>query len=130
MTMAPFVRGEVSVACVTVFNELQTLISEGVGDLVLFDPADYGIVIPRDTIVTTEKMIKERPDVAQRFLRASLRGWKYAIENQAEAVEITLKQNPALKKGPPDHHDARGGQAHAVGPEQGERRGLPRSQDG
>lgn len=98
VTMAPFVRGEVSVACVTVFNELQTLISEGVGDLVLFDPADYGIVIPRDTIVTTDKMIKERPDVAQRFLRASLRGWKYAIENQPEAVEITLKQNPALKK--------------------------------
>jgi ABC-type multidrug transport system fused ATPase/permease subunit len=96
--MAPFVRGEVSVACVTVFNELQTLISEGVGDLVLFDPADYGIVIPRDTIVTTDKMLKERPDVAQRFLRASLRGWKYAIENQPEAVEITLKQNPALKK--------------------------------
>jgi len=48
--------------------------------------------------VTTDKMLKERPDVAQRFLRASLRGWKYAIENQPEAVEITLKQNPALKK--------------------------------
>jgi NitT/TauT family transport system substrate-binding protein len=98
VTMAPFVRGEVDVACVTVFNELQTLITEGVKDLVLFDPADYGIVIPRDTIVTTEKTIKERPQVVQRFLRASLRGWKYAIENQPEAVDITLKQSPNLKK--------------------------------
>jgi len=98
VTMTPFLRNEVSVACVTVFNELQSLIADGVTDLVLFDPADYGIVIPRDTIVTTEKMIKERPEVAQRFLRASLRGWKYAIENQPEAVEITLKQSPNLKK--------------------------------
>jgi len=98
VTMAPFLRNEVSVACVTVFNELQSLIADGVTDLVLFDPADYGIIIPRDTIVTTEKMIKERPEVVQRFLRASLRGWKYAIENQPEAVDITLKQSPNLKK--------------------------------
>jgi NitT/TauT family transport system substrate-binding protein len=98
VTMAPFLRNEVAVASVTGFNELQTLYAEGLRDLVLFDPADYGIVIPRDTIVTTEKTIKERPEVVQRFLRASLRGWKYAIENQAEAVDITLKQNPALKK--------------------------------
>jgi NitT/TauT family transport system substrate-binding protein len=98
VTMAPFLRDEVSVASVTAFNELQTLYAEGLKDLVLFDPADYGIVIPRDTIVTTDKMIKERPQIVQRFLRASLRGWKYAIENQPEAVEITLKVNPALKK--------------------------------
>jgi NitT/TauT family transport system substrate-binding protein len=98
VTMAPFVRNEVSVACVTVFNELQSLYADGIKDLVMFDPADYGIVIPRDTIVTTEKMIKERPEVVQRFLRASLKGWKYAIDNQAEAVDITMKQSPNLKK--------------------------------
>jgi NitT/TauT family transport system substrate-binding protein len=98
VSMTPFIRNEVSVACVTVFNELQTLYAEGIKDLALFDPADYGIVIPRDTIVTTEKMIRERPEVVQRFLRASLRGWKYAIENQPEAVDITMKQSPNLKK--------------------------------
>lgn len=98
VTMQPFIRNEVSVAMVTTYNELQTLYAEGLKDLVLFDPADYGIVIPRDPIVTSEKTIRERPDVVQRFLRATLRGWKYAIENQAEAVDIVLKQNPGLKK--------------------------------
>jgi NitT/TauT family transport system substrate-binding protein len=98
VTMAPFVRNEVQVASVTVYNELQTLYAEGVKDLVLFDPADYGVIVPRDPIITTDKMVKEKPDVVQRFLRASLRGWKYAIENQPEAVDIVLKQNPALKK--------------------------------
>src|SRR5690606_34130975 len=29
-------------------------------------------------------------EVAARFIRASIRGWEYAIENQAEAVEIVL----------------------------------------
>lgn len=98
VTMQPFIRNEVSVAMVTMYNELQTLYAEGLKDLVLFDPADYGIVIPRDPIVTSEKMIRERPEVVQRFLRASLRGWKYALEHQPEAVDIVMKQNPNLKK--------------------------------
>ena len=81
VTMAPFLRGEVDVASVTPYNELQTLYEGGHKDLVLFDPADYGVVVPRDPIVTSEKMIKERPAVVQGFLRASLRGWKWAVEH-------------------------------------------------
>lgn len=103
VTMAPFVRGEVDVASVTPYNELQTLLAEGHKNLVLFDPADYGVVVPRDPIVTSEKVIKERPEVVQRFLRASLRGWKHALEHQEEAVDIVMKQNPALKR---DHQAA------------------------
>jgi NitT/TauT family transport system substrate-binding protein len=98
VTMAPFIRGEVDVASVTPYNELQTLYEEGHKDLVLFDPADYGVIVPRDPIVTSDKMIRERPDVVQRFLRASLRGWKYALENQNEAVDIVMKQNANLKR--------------------------------
>jgi NitT/TauT family transport system substrate-binding protein len=98
VTMAPFLRNEVAVAAANTYNELQTLYAEGLRDLVIFDPAEFGIVIPRDTIVTSERMVREKPDVVQRFLRASLRGWKYAIENQAEAVDIVMKQNPNLKK--------------------------------
>lgn len=98
VTMAPFTRGEVDVASVTPYNELQTLYEEGHKDLVLFDPADYGVIVPRDPIVTSDKMIRERPEVVQRFLRASLRGWKYALENQNEAVDIVMKQNANLKR--------------------------------
>jgi NitT/TauT family transport system substrate-binding protein len=103
VTMAPFVRGEVQVASVTPYNELQTLYAEGHKDLVLFDPADHGIIVPRDPIVTSEKMIQERPEVVQRFLRASLRGWKWAVENPEPAVDIVMKQNPNLKR---DHQVA------------------------
>ncbi len=30
-------------------------------------------------------------EVAERFLRASIRGWEYAVENQEEAVSIVLE---------------------------------------
>ncbi|MBI4271755.1 MAG: ABC transporter substrate-binding protein [Candidatus Rokubacteria bacterium] len=103
VTMAPFLRGEVDVASVTPYNELQTLYEGGHKDLVLFDPADYGVVVPRDPIVTSEKMIRERPAVVQGFLRASLRGWKWAVEHPEEAVDIVMKQNPTLKR---DHQVA------------------------
>ncbi|MBU1343271.1 MAG: ABC transporter substrate-binding protein [Proteobacteria bacterium] len=57
---------------------------------------DYGIRLYADTIVTTEKTIKEKPDLVEKFLRASLKGWRYAIENPEEAVAVTLAMDPAL----------------------------------
>lgn len=98
VSMAPFVNNEVPVASVTVYNELQTLYSQGIRDLVIFDPADYGVVVPRDTLITSERMIQERPEVVLRFLRASLRGWKDAVEQQAEAVDLVLRAHPQLKR--------------------------------
>jgi NitT/TauT family transport system substrate-binding protein len=98
VTMSPFINNEIPVASVTVYNELQTLYEQGIKDLVIFDPADYGVIIPRDTIVTSERLVQEKPELVQKFLRASLRGWKAAIENQAEAVELVVKANPNLKR--------------------------------
>ena len=46
---------------------------------------------PSDTLFTTEQLIEENPDLVTRFLRATLRGWREAIEDTEEAVAITLK---------------------------------------
>ena len=59
---------------------------------------DYGIHLYADTIITTERMIEENPDLVERFLRATLRGWRYAIENSAEAVDITLQFDATLNR--------------------------------
>jgi NitT/TauT family transport system substrate-binding protein len=97
-SMLPFLKGEVSVAAATFFNQLPQLRRQGMTDLVVFDPADYGVVFPRDVIITSEKMIADRPDVVQRFLRASLRGWKHAIEHQSEAVAAVMRRAPTLDR--------------------------------
>jgi len=97
-SMMPFLQDEVAVAAATFFNQLPMLRAQGLSDLIVFDPADYGVVFPRDTIITSERMVKERPDVIGRFLRASLRGWRYAATNQAEAVDAVMRRDPNLER--------------------------------
>ena len=45
-------------------------------------------------IVTSEAEIAEKPDVVRRFLRATARGYEYAIEEPDESAEILLKHAP------------------------------------
>jgi NitT/TauT family transport system substrate-binding protein len=59
---------------------------------------DYGIRFYADTIVATEELVEQDPDLVERFLRATLKGWRYAIENPAEAVDITLQYDATLGK--------------------------------
>ena len=54
-------------------------------------PSDYGIHFYSDTLITTQQMIDEKPDLVERFLRASLKGWRYAVAHPGEAVDTTLK---------------------------------------
>lgn len=53
-------------------------------------PGDYGVHLYADTIFTTDALIAENPDVAARFLKATLRGWQHAIGNIDDAVTATL----------------------------------------
>ena len=59
---------------------------------------DYGIRFYADTIITSEELIRQNPDLVERFLRATLKGWRYAIENPTEAVDMTLQYDPTLTR--------------------------------
>ena len=71
---------------VTLYNELNVLKARGVSPRI-FAPDDYGISVPRDTLFTSEKTAAEKPKLVQAFTNATLRGWKYAIQNPVEAVK-------------------------------------------
>lgn len=60
-------------------------------DLNIIWPGDYNIHFYSDTLVTTEEMIEQRPNVVERFLRATLKGWKDALGNTEEAIQVTMK---------------------------------------
>lgn len=49
------------------------------------------------TIVATHKLVKEKPDVVARFVRASMEGWKSFLANPAPAAELIKKDNPNMK---------------------------------
>jgi NitT/TauT family transport system substrate-binding protein len=62
----------------------------------IISPADYGIVTQGYTIFSTDNTAADNADVTLRFLRASLRGVKFTVENPDEANRILIKRDSSL----------------------------------
>ena len=62
----------------------------------IISPADYGIVTQGYTIFTTDQVVQQQPDLVLRFLRATLRGVKFTMENPEEADQAVLKRDSTL----------------------------------
>lgn len=61
----------------------------------ILDPRDYGVDFYGDNLFTTEQEVKENPLRVERLRKATLRGWRYALENPDEMVELIFKKyNP------------------------------------
>ncbi len=54
---------------------------------------DYGVPFYANLITTSQKLIDEKPEMVQKFIRATLRGYQYAIENTQEAANYAHKYN-------------------------------------
>jgi len=48
---------------------------------------EHGVDFYGDTLYTTESMIGREPETVERFVKASLRGWEYALENSEEIAD-------------------------------------------
>jgi NitT/TauT family transport system substrate-binding protein len=55
---------------------------------------DYGVHFYGDTLFTTDELIATQPDQVLRFLRATLKGWTWAIENADKTGALVQKYNP------------------------------------
>jgi len=53
--------------------------------------ADYGVDVYADTLFTSEEIINSAPELVERFLRATIKGWQYTIENEEETIDIILE---------------------------------------
>ncbi len=60
--------------------------------------ADWGVDVYSNALVATDKYIKEKPALIKRFVKASLRGWEFALKNPEEAIEIMAKHRPEIDK--------------------------------
>lgn len=97
VSMTPFIKGDIDMAAATFYNELNVLKRENVS-VRMFIAEDYGVTIPRDTLITSEKMIAENPKLVQAFVTATFKGWKTALESPAEAIDILLKAASGLER--------------------------------
>lgn len=83
-------EGKTDVSTGYIINEPNQVV-EAQGDVNTILMADYGVNMYADVVFATEDTIKNKPELVERFLRATLKGWQYAIEHEDEAVDITLK---------------------------------------
>jgi NitT/TauT family transport system substrate-binding protein len=59
--------------------------------------ADHGLELYGNGIAATEDYIAKNSDVLKRFVRASLKGWKFTIANPGKAAADQIKYVPSLK---------------------------------
>jgi len=59
--------------------------------------ADHGLELYGNGIAATEDYIAKNSDILKRFVRASLKGWKFTIANPEKAAEDQIKFVPSLK---------------------------------
>jgi NitT/TauT family transport system substrate-binding protein len=96
--MGPFYSGQLDVAEVTTFNELQQVYQQGYkpSDLVIFNAMDYGIGLVGHSVVTREEVIAQEPDVVQGMVNATARGWVWAYEHPDETCQMFVQHFPDL----------------------------------
>ena len=56
----------------------------------VFSPRASGIDFYGDNLATTRELAEKDPGKVDRFLRASLRGWEYALQNEDEIIDLIL----------------------------------------
>src|SRR5271155_1427713 len=76
--ITPLLAGAVDVWPGYLINEVLAAKEKGF-DVNVVSPPDYGIDLYADTLFTTEKMLKEKPDIVRKFVTATLKGWTSAI---------------------------------------------------
>jgi NitT/TauT family transport system substrate-binding protein len=59
---------------------------------------DFGLDMYGSGFVTTEAMLTDKPEVVDKFLDASYRGYEYMAQHPDEAADLIVKQYPTLKK--------------------------------
>ena len=83
-------------ACISTmtYNEYWQLIEAGMkpSQLVVFRYEDEGVATLEDGLYTTDQKLADPAEVDRlaRFVKASMEGWKYALDHEAEAVKIVL----------------------------------------
>jgi NitT/TauT family transport system substrate-binding protein len=90
----PILQGQAACVSTMPYNEYWQIIDAGLtpDDLVVFKYEDQGVAMLEDGMYVLEENLKDPAfeDKMVRFVRASMKGWKWAEENAEEAALIVL----------------------------------------
>jgi NitT/TauT family transport system substrate-binding protein len=95
--MTNFIKANVDLADAMTYNEYAQALSGAQGKpLGLVDFNKLGTAVLEDAVAVRRNWIADNEDLLVSFLKASIKGWAYARDNPAEAVQIVLKNGTAL----------------------------------
>ena len=95
--MNPLYTGQVDV--IPVYLNGQPLEARRQGkNINTINPRDYGLRLYGNVYFTTEKMIKDQPDVVQKFVNGLVKAWAFTTTNPDQAIEALLQAEPKLDK--------------------------------
>ncbi|MEE2754294.1 MAG: ABC transporter substrate-binding protein [Candidatus Latescibacterota bacterium] len=90
---APLLAGQVD--AMLGYTEDQPVTVENRGEKVnRIALSDYGIDLYSTNIIVNESYLASNPDLVGRFLKASLKGWAYAVDHPKEAVDTYTAKRP------------------------------------
>lgn len=84
-----FIEGRVDALNGSIANQPFTFTQAGL-NVKTIRPISYGIDFYGDSLFTSEAYIKDNPEQAEAFRRASLKGWYYAMNNVEKVVDLIL----------------------------------------
>jgi NitT/TauT family transport system substrate-binding protein len=98
-SLKPLLSRQLDVVSAMTYNELPALLRSGLKreQLRVFDFNDYGLDFPGDALFAPRALLKDRPELARGMVRASLRGWRDALDDPEAAVRIVLKHDRTKK---------------------------------
>jgi NitT/TauT family transport system substrate-binding protein len=75
------------------YNEYQVVLESGVKpeELNVINYTQEGVGMLEDNLFASEDTVKNKKDMVQRFVRASLKGWQTAVDDQKFAVDSVMK---------------------------------------
>ena len=86
-----FIHGDVdAISCYVTTQEFD-LRRRGIGYRLLH-PIDFGIDFYGDILYTSENLVQHRPELVEAFRRASLLGWRYAMDHQEEIIREIIAE--------------------------------------
>lgn len=93
---APFIVNKDSAQQGYITHEPLMVEKQGGFKPLVFLLADYGYLSYAGTIETRKELVEKNPDVVQRFVDASIKGWYSYLENPQPGNVLIKKENPKI----------------------------------
>lgn len=87
--------GDVDVQAGWVTNEVIAAEQRGL-EVNVIVPYDHGVTFYADLYTARDSLIANEPELVEKFLRATLRGWAAALQDPTEHSRLALRHDPTL----------------------------------